>query len=68
MEGGETKVGIKGGREKGCFGDGVVCVLCMYIAPKGICDGGVKNGGWGRESVQKETPSGQKETPSGQKV
>ena len=43
-------------------------VLCTYISPKGVCDGGVKNGGWGRESGQKVTPSGQKETPSGQKV
>ena len=62
----------RGGRgavfEKGCFGVGWGGVLCTYISPKGVCDGGVKNRGWGWKSGQKETPSGQKETPSGQFV
>ena len=54
--------------EKGCFGVGWGGVLCTYISPKGVCDGGVKNRGWGWKSGQKETPSGQKVTPSGQFV
>ena len=57
-----------GGREKGCFGDGVGVVLCTYIAPKRACDGGVKNGGWGRESGQKETLSGHKKCEKWAKV
>ena len=39
--------------------------LCTYISPKGVCEGKVKNRGWGWNSGQKETPSSQKETPSG---
>ena len=32
--------------EKGCFGVGWGGgILCTYISPKGVCDGGVKNGG-----------------------
>ena len=54
--------------EKGCFGVEWGGVVCTYMSPKGVCDGGVKNGGWGWKSGQKETPSGQKETPSGQFV
>ena len=54
--------------EKGCFGVGWGGVLCTYISPKGVCDGGVKNRGWGWKSGQKETPSGQQLTPSGQFV
>ena len=40
----------------------------IHISPKEVCDGEVKNRGWGWKSRQKETPSGQKETPSGQFV
>ena len=47
------------------FGVGWGGVLCTYISPKGVCDGGVKNRGQGWKSEQNETPSGQKETPSG---
>ena len=36
--------------------------------PERVCDGGVKNGGWGWKSGQKVISSGQKETPSGQFV
>ena len=54
--------------EKECFGGEMGGVLCTYIAPKGVCDGGVKNRGWARESGQKETPSGQQYTPCGQKA
>ena len=33
--------------EKGCFGVGWGGVICTYISQKGVCDGGVKNRGWG---------------------
>ena len=33
--------------EKGCFWVGWVDVLSMYISPKEVCDGGVKDRGWG---------------------
>ena len=40
-------------------------VLCTYISPKGVCDGCVKNRGWGWYSGQNETPYGQTETHLG---
>ena len=43
------------GQENVCFGVGL-----------GLCDGRVKNRGWGWYSGQNETPSGQNEIPSGQ--
>ena len=52
--------------KQGCLGVGWGGVLCLYISPKGVCDGKVKDRGWGWNSGQKETPSSQKETPSGQ--
>ena len=33
----------------------------MYISPKGMCEGWVKNRGSALNSGQKETPSGQQE-------
>ena len=45
----------------GCLGVGRGGrVLFTYISPKGVCDGGVKNEGWGHESGQKETHLGKK--------
>ena len=46
---------------------GVGGVLCTYIAAKGVCDGGVKNGGWGRESGQKRPHLGKKRSHLGKK-
>ena len=43
-------------------------ILCTYISPKGVCDGRVKNRGWGWNSGQKETLSGQFARKVGRKV
>ena len=48
------------------FSGGIGSVLCMYISPKGVCDGGIKYLGLGCHSGQNKTLSGQNETPSGQ--
>ena len=50
------------------FWGGVGGVLGTYTSPIEVCDGGVKNRGWGWYSGQNETPYGQNDTPSGQFV
>ena len=58
--------------EKGCFGVGwggrvEGGILCTYISLKGVCDGRVKNGGWGAWIWAKRDPIWAKSVKSGQK-